>query len=398
MKALLVATTFPRWPRDSGPAPFVFHLAKHLNKILPVNVLAPHFPGARTEETMDGVEVRRFRYLAPERLETLADGRGLQNHIRGSFRAKLEAAALVAAEFFALRRLLAAGEYTAVNAHWLVPSGALAAACKKSFGYRLVLTVHAADLFLLLRIPLGKGLLRWIVGRADAVFCVSESILGGLVAVTGPSEKFRILPMGADLEMFSPARDKPAARQRLGLPPGFLILFAGKLTEKKGVSFLLQAFAKVKDHPASPSLVVLGEGILSDALKSEARRLGIADRVLFPGAKPQDELSEYYRAADVVAAPSVRDASGEAEGMPVVILEALASGAPVIATEVCSAPESLKGRGVIEIPSADVEALAQALQRAMDGNLPPVDRAAVEKFNWPEIARHYAAALRGDAP
>ena len=394
MKALLVATTFPRWPRDPGPAPFVFQLAKHLAARLPLLVLAPHFPGAAKQEDLEGVPVRRFRYLWPEGLETLADGQGLQNHLRQSFRARLEALPFLLGELLALRRLLATGEFSAVNAHWLVPSGALAALLKKFYRFRLVLTAHAADVFLLLRTPGGKRLLRWIVGRADLVFCVSEALAAGMTAATGPSAKFKVLPMGADLKLFAPAPSRAAVRERLGLEPGFLILFVGKLTEKKGVTFLLQALAKLQSDQTSPRLLIIGEGALRAELMAEAGRLGLSERVRFLGAKPQVELADYYRAADLVVVPSVRDRRGETEGMPVVLLEALASGAPVIATPLCGAPEALKGKGVIVVPSANAAALAEAIAAA-ERHPPKVDLSAVQAFAWPEIARQYAEALFG---
>ena len=395
MKALLVATTFPRWSADPGPAPFVFQLAKHLSRLVPLLCLAPHFPAAAREEDLEGVSVRRFQYLWPERLETLADGQGLQNHLRSSWRARLETLPFLLGELRALNGLLRTGEFNAVNAHWLVPSGALAAWLKRRYPFRLVLTAHAADLFLLLRLPGGRKLLRWIAARADLVFCVSETIQAGIAQVTGPSTKFRVLPMGADLALFRPAQDRATIRARLQFGPGRVVLFVGKLTEKKGVTFLLQALARL---PEDCRLVIVGEGMLRSELESEAGRLGIRDRIRFVGAVPQRELADYYRAADLVVVPSVRDARGEAEGMPVVILEALASGAPVIATEVCSVPDPLKGRGVKEVPSADVDALVRAIQSGMKGEIQPADPEAIRAFAWPEIARRYAEALSGDGP
>ena len=397
MKVLLVATTFPRWPRDPGPAPFVFQLAKHLAARRPLLALAPHFPGAKKQENLDGVPVQRFQYLWPERLETLADGQGIQNHLRQSCRARLEAVPFLLGELLALWRLLRTGEFQAVNAHWLAPSGALAALLKKFYPFRLVLTAHAADLFFLLRIPGGKRLLKWIVGQADLVFCVSHAIAAGITQVTGPAAKFRVLPMGADFTLFAPATDRAALRERLELKPGFLILFVGKLTEKKGLSFLLQALARLGTDQASSRLVVIGEGALRPQLEAEAGRLGLKDRIHFLGAKPPAELADYYRAADLVAVPSVRDRRGETEGMPVVILEALASGVPVIATLLCGVPETLKGKGVIEVASGDVTALAEAIAAARR-QAPPVDLGAVRAFAWPEIARQYAEALSEERP
>jgi glycosyltransferase involved in cell wall biosynthesis len=387
-KLLIVTTTFPRWPDDPGPAPFVFLLARSLLPAFDVTVLAPHAPGAAREEEMEGVRVKRFRY-GPDRLEPLTDGAGIRSHLRRGLLPKLAAPMLILAEVLALRRELAAGDYDGVNAHWLVPSGLLAALlCGRK---PLAVTAHAADYDLLRALPGGKAFVRFIARRGTIV-AVSRRLQDGILAMA-PSARVVLQPMGVDTARFGFSEEaRRAERERLGLGDDAVILFAGKLSAKKGVAVLLAALATMEPRPR---LVIAGAGEERAALETRARELGIAERVTFLGAVANRELAGVYSAADAVAAPSVRDPAGETEGMPVVILEALAAGRPVVATTLCSAPAELVGRGVMEVEPGDASALAQALKAALAGAA-PVDLAAVAAFDLARVAERYGRILRGE--
>jgi glycosyltransferase involved in cell wall biosynthesis len=393
-RLLIITTTFPRWRDDPGPAPFVFHHARALARRFRVTVLAPHFPGAALEEELDGVLVHRFRYFAPERLELLADGAGLRNHLRQSLGARLLALPLLAAEFLAIRRELRGPGYDFINSHWLVPSGLLAALVAPR-RVRHLITVHASDYDLLGRMPLGRLLLRFIALRAHWVVCVSPRFADGIAAATNGRARTVVQPMGADLGRF---RFDAAARERwrgeLGLRDARLVLFVGKLTAKKGVEVLLAALASAP--LAEARLLVVGEGERKGALTARAEQLGIAGRVRFLGAVPNRELAGLYSAADVVAVPSVRDPAGETEGMPVVILEALAAGRPVVATRLCSAPPELVGHGVIEVREESGDELASAIAAAL-ARPPTIDSAALMAYDVDAVAGRYAALLTGPA-
>ncbi len=393
-KLLIVSTTFPRWKKDPGPAPFVFYLARAMLSHFRVTVLAPHHPGAALSEDMDGVEVKRFGY-GPDRLELLADGAGMMSNMRKSILHKAMAAPFIASELAAVKRELGRG-YDFMNSHWMVPSGLLSAiACPP--GVRHVVTAHAADFDLLRRMPGGRPLMRYIARRSHPLVCVSPRLSHGVRELVGPGPGVVTQPMGVDTHLFAYDREKRDSwRRELKCGEEGLIMFAGKLSEKKGVEVLLRANATLRDRGTPARLVIVGEGGLRESLEHEAERLGIDDKVTFLGALPNQELAGLYSAADAVTVPSVMDPAGETEGMPVVILEALAAGRPVVATHLCSVPEELVGKGVVEVRANDPAELANALKGALAGEV-EVDRSEVMEYDVKNIAARYASLFE-EAP
>lgn len=392
---LIAATTFPRWKDDPGPAPFVFHHARAMQEHFRVTVLAPHFPGAATQEEMEGVLVKRFVYARPHRLELLTDGAGIRNNMNRGILHRLLAAPLVAAEYLALRSEISRGRYSFLNSHWLAPSGLLAAMAWPGPGGH-VITAHAADYDLLRTLPGGRSAVRYMARRAAAIVCVSPRLARGVSDMAGPGARVITLPMGVDLGMFAfSAEARSRERERLGLGDGRVVMFAGKLSPKKGVEVLLRAMAVINRDGEKARLVVVGQGELGHPLMSLARDLGIERSVVFAGAVPNRDLAGLYSAADLVAVPSVVDPRGETEGMPVVILEALAAGRPVVATTPCSPPQELVGKGVIEVEPGDPEALAHAIERALAGEQ-QVDLSALQEFGVKRTAQRYARILMGE--
>jgi glycosyltransferase involved in cell wall biosynthesis len=145
--------------------------------------------------------------------------------------------------------------------------------------------------------------------------------------------------------------------------------------------------------------VLAGGGDLDKELRERARQAGIADRVRFPGVVPHDQVARCLAAADVVVVPSVRDDEGNVDGLPNVVLEALASGAPLVATPAggiaAVVREGVTGHLVAE---RDPEALAAALARLLAS---PAARAAMgraaradmeARFGWARVAERFEAA------
>jgi glycosyltransferase involved in cell wall biosynthesis len=387
-KLLIVTTTFPRWEDDPGPAPFVFHHAKALLEHFGVTVLAPHFKGAAAQEDMDGVKVKRFRYALPDGLELLTDGAGIRSNMSKGVLHKLIALPLLAGEALALVRETAGG-HDFINSHWLVPSGLLASLVAPA-SKRHVITAHAADYDLLLKLPGGKALIKRMYKKAHALVCVSERLGGGIAKIAGESEKIVIQSMGVNTEVFKFDGEARAEwRRKLGADDRPLVLFAGKLTAKKGVDVLIKAAQKIKEQGTEFMVAIVGDGIEGPRLEAMARDTGLESAVRFMGPVPNRELARLYSAADVVAVPSVRDPKGETEGMPVVILEALAAGRPVAASRLCSAPRDLVGSGVVEVKEGDPEALALAIKDALLGSI-GVDREAISAYDVKAVAKRYA--------
>jgi glycosyltransferase involved in cell wall biosynthesis len=212
-----------------------------------------------------------------------------------------------------------------------------------------------------------------------------------------------VVPYGVDPAAFSPAARSAGMRARLGIADDtFLVLGLGRLVEKKGFRDLVAAAARLD----AVQVAIVGDGDLGAALRQEAAAAGVA--VQFPGALAREDVPAALAAADVVAVPSVVDAAGNVDGLPNVLLEALAAGRPVVASRVAGIPDVVEdGVNGLLVPPNDAAALAGAIRRLQQE--PSTRRAlgeearrrAVLDLTWEAAARRfeecYAEAAALDA-
>lgn len=237
--------------------------------------------------------------------------------------------------------------------------------------------------------------IRWVLEllvyrRAKGAIVLSNAFKELLVTRYGVRpERVHVVRPGVDLERFSPG-DRGAARRRLGLPEGALIVVtARRLVPRMGIDVLLDAIARLGEPEAM--LVVVGDGDERPALEAQARRLGLEQRVRFLGKVSDDELVAAYRAADVAATPSVAF-----EGFGLVVLEALACGTPVVGSAVEGLKEALEGfDSSLLVPPRDPSALAERLR----GALPDRERCRkyAEGFTWERTASAVIEVYRSAA-
>jgi glycosyltransferase involved in cell wall biosynthesis len=195
-----------------------------------------------------------------------------------------------------------------------------------------------------MRYALGKKRLQ----RGGALFlAVSDALREQAIARGYPETRTLTHYNGVDPDRFRPG-EAPAEPR--------LVLHVGRLVEKKGTKVLIEALAGI----AGAKLVIIGDGPLRGALEQQARELG--DRVRFLGELPSDEVAQWMRRASVLAAPSMTAADGDAEGLPNVVVEAAASGLPVVGTTHSGIPEAIdEGVTGFLVPEGDAGALAARL-------------------------------------
>jgi glycosyltransferase involved in cell wall biosynthesis len=200
-----------------------------------------------------------------------------------------------------------------------------------------------------MRYAVGKGRLQ----RGGALFlAVSDALRQQAIARGYPESRTITHYNGVDLERFQP--DPTLAEPNL-------ILHVGRLVEKKGTKILIEAMTKLP----GARLIIIGDGPLRAALTRQARELG--ERVRFLGALASAEVARWMRRASVLAVPSVTAADGDAEGLPNVVVEAAASGLPVVATAHWGIPEAIEeGRTGFLVPENDAEALAARLAELLE--------------------------------
>lgn len=375
-----MTSTFPRWEGDPGPG-FVFELSRRLSNRFEITVLAPHGPGLKLTESWDGLTIRRFRY-APEALETLAYGSGIQAELHThAWKYGLVPFFLIA-QWWAARRLLRGERYAAIHAHWVFPQGLIALL---SGNAPVIVTAHGSDLNSL-KGWLFRKILGHVLGHARVVTVVSAAMAATARSLCRSMDNLRVLPMGVDLHnRFSPSTE---ARE----PATFL--FVGRLLDSKGVDTLIEAFSTFGQRLPEARLVVIGNGPRKEAYRARARALGIADRISFLGALPGEQLPAWYRRATALICPS------RAEGLGLVVVEAAGCGCPIIASDIPSLREIVvDGVSALLHPPGNAQALGAAMNllaqdRELAGKLGQSARAGVAaRYDWAAAARGYEAAI-----
>ena len=391
MRILVLASTYPRWPADTLP-PFVHELASRLARQHEVHVLAPHAMGCKSREVMDGVQVRRFRY-GPARFETLAYSSGMLPGLRRRPWRLLGLPIFLCAEWLTTLRLLRQQRFDVIHAHWLLPHGLIALMARALCGYHpaLISTSHGADLYGL-RGAFARMLKRYVVRHSDHVAVVSQAMCDDLREETGGTSNVSVLPMGVDTRVrFVP----PAApNTRSGL------LFVGRLADKKGVSVLLDAMAKLKGV-TRVSLHIIGSGPEEDRLKRQAEALSLQGLVDFVGPVPNQDLPRWFQRAAVLVFPSVVTPYGDQEGLGLVPIEALACGCAVVASDLPAVRDVIRHEVTgLMVKPGDPDALAAALRHMLEDSglrarFAAAGRdAARARFDWEHVAEQYSSRFR----
>ena len=332
MKVLVLSSLYPNTIQPSHGI-FIEHRIRRLRSAsgADVRVVAPvpWFPFeherfgmyaayARTPraDTRDGIPVLYPRYPALPKV-------GMN----------IAPALLAAALLQPLRRLLADGfEFDVIDAYYLYPDGVAATLLGRYFGKPVVATALGSDVNIIARYRWPRMTIRWTGTHAACITTVSQALKTRLVELGVADEKVIPILHGVDHALFAPPSDRASLRARLGLTCRSL-LSVGALIDLKGHHIVIAALRDLPDT----ALLIAGHGARERVFRSLAARLGVADRVRFLGLLDQAELSAWYGAADAVVLAS------SDEGIPNVLLEAMACGTPVIATRVGGIPEIVTG-------------------------------------------------------
>ncbi len=238
-----------------------------------------------------------------------------------------------------------------VNVHFVRAEAVWFVLLRPIFGYRLVLSAHGTDL--IRPAEADHGRLRRLLRSADAVTAVSEELRDLAVERSGlRPDLVRVIPNGVDLTRWGAVAGVGSG--------GTQVLSVGRLTpDHKGQDVLLRAMVQVRDALGDVRLTLVGTGRWRDELEALTAELGLADAVTFAGERSPDELAEDLARADVFTLASRR------EGLPLALLEAMAAGVPVVATDVGSVAEAVTPDAGVVVAPDDPLALADALVRVL---------------------------------
>jgi len=292
---------------------------------------------------------------------------------------------LYAAARRAIARLLAGGfAFDLIDAHYVYPDGVAAVWLGRHFGKPVVITARGSDLTELPDYRVPNWFIRRAVRAANGLIGVSAALRERLVELGADPSRTITLRNGVDTTVFHPI-DRDAVRAALGLA-GPTLVSVGSLIPRKGLHLTIEAM------PALPefSLLIVGDGPERAALEAQVARLGLAARVRLLGARPHAELPRFYGAADASVLASSR------EGWANVLLESMACGTPVVASNIPGNPE------VVQEPAAGLvieentpPGIAAGVRRLFAN--PPAREATrvyAERFSWDETSAGQLALFR----
>lgn len=380
------------FPNAYEPRRGLFNLRqfKALSRLAPLATVAPvpYFPvggllarystSGRVKDLpqrarVDGLDVAYPRYFYPPKI-----GRPIQGHLyhRGARRAVGLAVEEVAA--FAL------------YGTWAYPDGFAVAQLAKELGLPFAIKVHGSDINDYMEVAWRRRVIVSTLNRARKVIAVSQALKQKMVEFGVDRKKILVVYNGVDRELFR-VRDRVAARRHLGLAEkGKRILFVGNLKPVKGLDNLIEAMRQLVIERRDTELHMVGYGPLEPSLRQRVEAVSLQNKVHFEGERPPEEIARWMNACDLLCLPSL------SEGVPNVVLEALSSGLPVVATNVGGIPEVVSSEvaGILVAPRQPValfEAIAYALDH--DFSASTITRFA-EQYSWESNAETVLSALR----
>lgn len=268
-------------------------------------------------------------------------------------------------------------DFDLIDAHYFYPDGVAAALLSTWLDRPCLITARGSDVNLIPEYWLPRNMMRWAAKRSDALIGVSNALLESVRKWGIAFDRLQVIRNGVDLDRFRPV-PQIEARTRLRIQGAPIFLSVGNLVELKGHHITIAAFAEVLADYPDARLVIIGDGPCQGKLLALAAQLGVGSRVLFVGILPQEDLFLWYSAADMSILASSR------EGWPNVLLESMACGTPVVASNVSGIPEVVGSSVVGQLAEQRTASAFSTLMRNM--LLAPVNRRHVreyaERFSW----------------
>ncbi len=382
MKVLILSHQYPH-ASNSTIGCFVHEQVKALRERCEVIVVSPtpvtspimrrlkaHWPyyAEKAKKTeVEGVEVYHPRYMhLPTKWGFTIDGFSMRAALKDLF-----------------DQLKKTFSFDLIHAHTLCPDGFAATRLGLEMDVPVVCTIHGSDINIYPHwTRFNEVATQHTIKNTDALITVSEKLKEKTLTFESPRHEIRIIPNGVDLQQFVP-QDKHLSRSELDLPQDRpIIVYASRIEEAKGLSFLLTAQKTLVARGSDSLLVLVGDGQYRETLIKKITELELGSNVLLAGRKPHAEVAKWINASDLVVLPSL------SEGSPLVVYEALACGRPVVASQVGGIPEIIphEDYGLL-VPPGDAEALTEALIHGLEKewNVRQI-REYGAKYSWTNVA------------
>lgn len=392
LRVLVVSTLYPN-PAEPVFGVFVHRRITHVAKLADVKVLSPipwfpfgtllkryrHRSSIPEKAEFDGLQVSYPRFLSIPRFFKPLDG-----------------VFLFLALLLSVRRIQKEFSFDLIDAHLAYPDGYAAVLLGRALGKPVTITLRGHDINHTPQFPVRRRQIITALKGAGRTMAVAEALRQEAILLGCPSERSETVPNGVETHLFY-IQERRAARERLNLPlDAKIVLSVGHMVERKGHHLVAEAVAALVDRYPTIMHIAIGgpseEGNYLPMFNELRERLGVTERVIPAGARPNEELIDWYNAADVFCLASSK------EGRANVLLEALACGTPVVATDVWGTPEVLTSPELGVLVSRTVESIKEGITLSFEKRW---DRALLSNyarsFTWENVAksvlRNYMEAI-----
>src|SRR4030067_997644 len=310
MKVLHIVSAYPRFEGDVI-TPWLVETVKRLKEQgVDITIFSPSYKGLGNQ-IIYGIPVIRFRYFF-KRWENLTHEETAPDRVSRSLFYKLLVPFYVMSGTLRIVFLCRRERFDLIHVHWPVPHAIFGYAGKIVSQARLILSFYGVELrWVKKKMPIVRSFLKWSLTRADLITCISSHTKNEVLELT--SKPACIIPFGAGLEIT--AKEASPAH-----PPE--ILFVGRLVERKGVKYLIDAF-RLLTQEIDCCLYVVGDGPQKPILEKQVQNLGFQNKVILTGQISEKDLQKRYQSCSVFVLPAIIDSKGDTEGLGVVLIEAL---------------------------------------------------------------------------
>lgn len=392
MKVLYIATAFPR-SEDDVITPWLVQAVRRLkNRGVDVDVYTSSYKGLPNQKIY-GINIIRFRYF-PKKWENLTHEETAVDRVKKGLLNKLKVPFYLICGTIQIYKHCRNNKYEIIHTHWPLPHALFGYVASQTCKAKHFLYFHGVELMWVRKeLPFLKPFLRWAISKADVVMCNSSHTASRIKEIY--NREIVILPSGQsakpEIEIV-PKKTKSDSHKN--------ILFVGRLVERKGVKYLIEAFAQITDK-IDAILNIVGTGPEKPVLEKLVQEKNLTKKVKFLGQVTAQELNEHYQNCDVFVLPAIIDSKGDTEGLGVVLIEALTYKKPVIATNVGGIVDIIKHNETgILVPEKNSDELAKALLKILqDQSL--ANRLAEQgynyvntKYNWDNIIDQMIASYQ----
>lgn len=354
-RVLYIVTAYPRSETDVITPWLVETIRLLRERQIDITVFTSAYRGLGNQ-TIFGTPVIRFRYF-PRCWEDLTHDETAVDRVRKGLLNKLKAISYLLCGTFAVWRLCRRERFDIIHVHWPLPHYLFGWAARLARRAPIVISFHGAEL---MAVKYGMRPLRpflwWAIGGAAAITANSTHTVNQIQSIR--NRPVTIVPYGTTAGEY--AAEHPTVPN-----PVKQILFCGRLVERKGVPYLIEATAMLL-HQLKVHLNIVGTGPDEPALRTLVQRHNLEQHVTFHGFVSTERLESLYRTCDLFVLPAVIDSKGDTEGLGVVIIDAMSHRKPVVASAVGGITDLvIDNQTGLAVPPADAGALAAALRRVL---------------------------------